>query len=212
MSQFPVSYYRNLPHLQPLGAILFLTYRLAGSLPVKVLKRLQFEREEEERQLEQDLQLQDGRKDLRARIRRKIFLKYDHALNQADTGPTWLADRRIAEIVFEAMLRRHPEEYDLICFSIMPNHVHQVFTNVRPDVPIYRTIGHLKSYTASKANRLLGRSGPFWQDESFDHAVRAGRLAKTIRYVLANPVVAGLAADWRAWPFSWLNPKIKIEI
>ena len=34
------TYVKNLPHIQPPGATLFVTYRLAGSLPASVIQRL----------------------------------------------------------------------------------------------------------------------------------------------------------------------------
>jgi len=36
-------------------------------------------------------------------------------------------------------------------------------------------LGPLKGLTAHEANRILGRTGPFWQAESYDHPVRDGR-------------------------------------
>jgi len=143
----------------------------------------------------------------RAAIRRRLFTKLDKQLENTDTGPTWLKNPDVAEIVREAILFRHPDQYELICFTIMANHVHMVFNHVRGDLPVYHILAKLKSFSARGANRVLGRQGPFWQSESFDHVVRAGRLPRTIRYVLDNPVAAGLVDDWEAWPYSWLNPE-----
>ncbi len=210
MPDFPTHYRRRLPHFQHYGAVLFLTYRLADSLPGDVLAKLRRERQASEAAAEQETIDPDRRKQLLDLIRRRIFLKFEAALNSADTGPTWMAEPAIADIVHEAILHRNPDEYDLVCFTIMPNHVHQVIINSRQDLPIYQTIGRLKSFTATKANKLLGRNGRFWQDESFDHVVREGKLEETIRYVLENPVAAGLVAQWRDWAWSWLNPRIEV--
>jgi len=103
--------------------------------------------------------------------------------------------------------RHQNNEYDLLCFCIMPNHVHQLVVNTPGDRPIYDTLGQLKSFTAKQANKRLGRSGHFWQSESFDHVVRAGKLQQTISYILKNPVAAGLVDHWRNWPYTWLNPR-----
>lgn len=83
----------------------------------------------------------------------------------------------------------------------MPNHVHAV---VRPGSHDLSSILHTwKSFTASEANRSLGRSGEFWQKESYDHIVRdESELERTVRYVVENPVNAGLA-DWR---WTWRRP------
>jgi hypothetical protein len=54
-----------------------------------------------------------------------------------------------------------------------------------------------KSFTASEANRLLRRSGAFWQREYYDHAVRDNiELTRVTRYVLENPARVGLH-EWR---------------
>jgi len=207
MSDFPTIYRRNLPHYQPYGAILFFTYRLAGSLPWHVLDSLKEEREREERRLRLSGIESTKRKPLCNMIRRNIFLKFDNELDTGNTGPTWLAQADIAELICEAIFHRHPQEYELICFCTMANHVHQVVLNIHDDAPINHPIGRLKSYTASEANKILQGKGQFWQHESSDHVVRTGKLGATIQYVLTNPVEAGLVRHWELWPHSWLNPR-----
>jgi hypothetical protein len=40
---------------------------------------------------------------------------------------------------------------------------------------------------------VLGRTGEFWQPESYDHLIRdEGGFARQVEYVLANPLRAGL--------------------
>jgi putative DNA methylase len=54
----------------------------------------------------------------------------------------------------------------------------------------------LKSYTAHEANKLLGRTGQFWQHESYDHWLRdEEELERVVAYINANPVRAGLVAQ-----------------
>ena len=62
----------------------------------------------------------------------------------------------------------------------------------------------LKGYTATQANKLLGRSGAFWQPESYDHVVRPGELPRILAYVAENPVKAGLVQEWQQWPHTYL--------
>jgi putative transposase len=60
----------------------------------------------------------------------------------------------------------------------------------------------LKGYTASQANKILGRSGTFWQDESYDHWVRdEDELRRIVEYIAANPVKAGLVREPAQWFF-----------
>jgi REP element-mobilizing transposase RayT len=55
-----------------------------------------------------------------------------------------------------------------------------------------------KSFSAQQANRMLGRTGRFWQREYFDHLVRnEGSLRRIVEYVKDNPRRAGL----QNWPW-----------
>jgi REP element-mobilizing transposase RayT len=66
------------------------------------------------------------------------------------------------------------------------------------------TIAHsIKSFTAHEANKILGRTGQFWQHEPFDRYIRnAKHYVSVIRYIEDNPVKAGLCARPEDWPFS----------
>ncbi len=57
-----------------------------------------------------------------------------------------------------------------------------------------------KSYTARMANRILGRTGAFWQREYYDRLIRnENEFERAVRYVLENPVRAGL----KNWEWVW---------
>src|SRR5207247_9218850 len=59
--------------------------------------------------------------------------------------------------------------------------------------PLASIMHSLKSYTASKINAILKRSGQFWQHESYDHWVRDDdELARIVEYIAWNPVKAKL--------------------
>jgi putative DNA methylase len=92
------------------------------------------------------------------------------------------------------------QRYQLHCFVIMPNHVHLLVT---PRVVATHWLGPLKGFTAYRANQMLGRQGrPFWQDESYDHAVRSdAEFQRICGYIERNPVSAGLVttADQFRW-------------
>ena len=53
-----------------------------------------------------------------------------------------------------------------------------------------------KGFSAREINRVLGRKGPLWMDENFDHTVRSSeQFAHFQRYLAANPVKARLRED-----------------
>jgi putative transposase len=133
-----------------------------------------------------------------------------------------MRDERVADRVAENLHRLDGEAYRLDAFSVMSNHVHTVFKPFLSDAillddcdenpqPVFtahhpgvaKIMHALKGRSARECNLILERSGPFWEHESFDHVIRSGRFDKTIRYVLNNPVKAGLVRDWQDWRWNY---------
>ena len=203
---------RNLPHWFVPGAAVFVTYRIAGTIPLPVLAET---RAKWERRLRQPPPNGVVPADHRVSCRKGFFADYDRLLD-APGGIDWLGHPPVAAILRENLYHHDGTKYHLHAYSVMPNHVHVVFTpssevygpaddaeiGERPDgrSPLSAIMHSLKSYTANRANELLGRSGQFWQHESYDHWVRdADELERIVRYIVANPVRAGLvnkATDW----------------
>jgi hypothetical protein len=58
-----------------------------------------------------------------------------------------------------------------------------------------------KRWSAEQVNKELSRTGALWQPGFHDHAVRAEEdLRALARYVIQNPVRAGLATSVRQYP------------
>lgn len=127
----------------------------------------------------------------------------DRLLDEASSGPVYLRQRIIAEMVVGA-LRYNAEtlgQYLLHAYVVMPNDVHLLIT---PAVSLPKLTRSLKGITAKRANLLLGLTGhSFWQEESYDHWVRGEReFAKIRNYVEENPVRAGLVSKAIDHPWS----------
>lgn len=201
MEHTPTYYRRNLPHYLPPYATFFVTTRLVGSLPKEALEKLNKERD---RLLKQTRLSNDRAEQERYSIHKKYFAKFDELLDRGSTGPHWLADSRIASLVSEALQYRDNKVYMLYCAIIMPNHIHMVFKIERDDIPLFKILQSLKRHTAREANKILKRSGRFWQHESYDHVVRDGaELERIIVYIFLNPQKAQLvkrAAEWK-WTY-----------
>jgi putative DNA methylase len=169
---------RRLPHRDVIGHPVFVTFRLAGSLP-----RSRFFSGGE---------INGGRS----------FVAMDRLLDEARTGPRYLLVPEVAEAVVAALKRGNAvlRHYELGSYVVMPNHVHVLAT---PRVNRARWLGPLKGFSAHEANRILRRSGSvFWQDESYDHLVKSEREFERIqRYIENNPVKAGLVTQ--AEEFRW---------
>jgi putative transposase len=91
-----VEYRRKLPHIQPDGAALFITFRLYGTQPAT--------------------SVHDGR----------TFDEADRQLERSGTGPSWLKNAQVAECVTATIRMGDQVKglYDLIAFVVRPNHVH----------------------------------------------------------------------------------------
>jgi REP element-mobilizing transposase RayT len=90
----------------------------------------------------------------------------------------------------------------------MHNHGHVVCTSLAKENDAMNSLTEIfqsfKRHTARKANEVLGRSGAFWQDESYDRIVRdQAELERIVNYVLNNPVKAGLVNHWKDWKWSY---------
>ena len=58
-------------------------------------------------------------------------------------------------------------------------------------------------FTGREINRESGKVGPFWARDYFDRFMRdEDHLARTLQYVEANPVKAGLVTEAADWLFS----------
>jgi putative transposase len=202
-------YRRNLPHFLPNDAPYFVTTRLAGSIPVEVLKKLQFQRDEELAKIaKQNKELQDLQ-ELRRQAHARYFGSFDRYLDRSETGPRWLGGPEIATLVHSEILGLDGAEYKLWASTVMSNHIHLLFSLVPEAKELYDVMKLLKGRAAIKSNRLLARHGAFWQDESYDHVVREREFARIVSYILNNPVVAGLVKHWRDWPYTYLHPSFE---
>jgi hypothetical protein len=119
-------YRRHLPHYQPSDATFFVTFRLAGSLPVAVIERIRIERELSKKRIE-GICNHKIRSDEWHEFNNEYFTRYDRLLDTSSHGPLWLREPEIAQIVHDAILFQDRKQYDLIAHCIMPNHVHMVF-------------------------------------------------------------------------------------
>jgi 1-hydroxy-2-methyl-2-(E)-butenyl 4-diphosphate synthase len=190
-----------LPHWRIPGATYVVTFRLADSLPESALADYHRRKEILMERLH-ELSSQGGsRSSLRALValRSEIvgfqdtFL--DAALNQCH-GECHLKNPKIAGLVEGALKHFDGERYTLFSWSVMPNHVHAMLRPIGKH-KLEDIVQAWKSFSAKKANEILGRSGAFWQAEYYDHLVKdADDFRSQVRYVLDNPSKGKVSARW----------------
>jgi len=169
-----------LPHFDSQDVVQFLTFRLADSLPKEAAFEL--------RQTAHPETLRDEMLD-------------------RSWGACWLKPDNVAHLVEDALLLFDGQRYRLHAWTIMPNHVHVLLTML-PGFSLGGIVSSWKRYSAREANKLLGRSGTFWQDDYWDRFIRnEEHFAATIAYIDQNPVKAGLARTADLWP--WGSARLK---
>ena len=100
----------------------------------------------------------------------------------------------------------------LHAWVIMSNHVH-ILISTLPGSPLLNVIlQNHKKFTAVQSNKLLNRTGKFWEEESFDTLIRNNdHYYNCVNYIIQNPVKAGLVKEWHAWEWTYLHPELKKE-
>ncbi len=165
-----------LPHLKAEGGIYFVTFRLADSLPQSVLNEM---------------------KHILPEARSKQIETY----LDAGHGECVLRNPEIAQMMVQALKQFDGERYVLHDWVVMPNHVH-LLIEPRGEHDLSDILHSLKSYTATEANRCLGRHGVFWQHESYDRLIRdQDEFNRCVYYVQQNPVRAHLAVAPEQYAF-----------
>jgi putative transposase len=181
---------RNLPHLYFNDGIYFITYRLADTIPLTILNELSssFKSGDDEKA-------------------KRIFRKYDSIIDSCRFGEKFLTIKEIAFICKSTLHYPDGKDYRLLCYCIMPNHIHLVFKLLDGTKGISKIMQSIKRISARKSNLLLNRAGKFWQDESFDRWIRDDKeLFYIVRYILLNPVKAGMVKNWNDWEFTYCHP------
>ena len=176
-----------LPHFDSDGAVQAIAFRLADSVP---------------RALAEQWRAEAAARGETPDLRRRIDDYQD-----AGRGACHLRRPEIARIVEDALLHFDGDRYRLLEWCVMPNHVH-VLVEQLPGRRLSDVVASWKSFTAKRANRLLGRSGRFWAADYRDRFIRDERhFAAAHRYVRENPVKAGLCAAPSDWPWSSASPR-----
>ena len=166
-----------LPHRDEDGLVQHVVFRLADSLPARVLQTIELLKREEQRAL------------------------VESALDDS-FGSALLRDPRLAQIIADALLHFANVRYLLHAWCIMPNHVHALVEPIG-DFQLGNIIKSWKAFSAARINSVARRSGRLWAADYFDRFMRTDeQLSTTIAYIENNPVTAKLCSKPSEWRFS----------
>ncbi|VEF11474.1 transposase [Pseudomonas fluorescens] len=101
---------------------------------------------------------------------------------------------------------QHQGEADSLAWVVMPDHFHWLIELQQGSLS--DLMQKTKSRTTKTVNRLTGRKVPLWQKGFHDRALRREEdLVKMARYIVANPLRAGLVqklGDYPLWDAVWV--------
>ena len=92
-------------------------------------------------------------------------------------------------------------EASTLAYVLMPDHLHWLL-QLETNIEIAKIVGRIKSLIARRCG------GAIWQPGFYDHALRKEEdLAAVARYIVANPLRAGLVSslgDYPHWDAVWV--------
>lgn len=208
-----------LPHEECDHGVIFITYRLADSLPAYVLDELNDQLNRRRRELERIIIPGNAagpaarEKEIGERLESERRQFIDHYLDRG-MGSSLLKRPEIAELLVNNWHHFHGKKYELMAYTVMPNHVHILIRM------FYLTEAHLpdiihswKSYTSHQVAKLLKNDHTYcesfpnhqlWYWDYWDRMVRDEKhLWYTMNYIIGNPVKAGLCKQPEEWQYTW---------
>jgi len=181
----------NLPHWRQTNVHYFVTTRLADSMPQEKLREWQQNRDTwlAAHGLQTPTDVHRLPEDLQHEFH-STFTKQWHGWLDAGYGECLLRRPEVRDI----LIKRLFTEPSLDAWVIMPNHLHALV--VPKDKALGDVMQSWKGGSAFEINRLLGRNGPLWQKEPYDHIVRSQAQWQHYRcYIAENPIKANLRPD-----------------
>lgn len=156
----------HLPHIDLIGHYQFITFRSYDSTD-KFLKKLA----------------------LQNKPNNKIQLDVDNYLDHSKNGA--YLNGEILNLLSQFFKNKHNYLYELIAFSIMPNHVHML---IKPFKSLPSVMQIIKGSSAKLINESMTRKGKFWANEYYDKAIRDNMHFEIVyKYIKNNPLKLGEA-------------------
>jgi REP element-mobilizing transposase RayT len=124
----------------------------------------------------------------------------------------WSMPEIARDLALESCLHANARKCKLFAAVVMLDHVHLIclpLSDSRGPFSIPEVMKAIKSESAHRINKALGRTGQVWQDESFDHVLRSNKsLQQKAAYILMNPVRAGLVRNVTDYRWLWWDQSV----
>jgi REP element-mobilizing transposase RayT len=160
--------YKKLPHIDTLEHYQFVTFRTQDSLDDYLRKIESFDLPNSKKQMQ-----------------------IDSYLDTSDVGRYF--EGEVLEYMRSYLLSLDGISYELVSFSIMPNHIHILFYQKQE---LSLILQRLKGATAKEINKILKKTGKFWASGYYDKAIRDEKHFEVVyNYIQNNPLKAGVGDE-----------------
>ncbi len=141
----------------------------------------------------------------------------NHVVSRCIEKKHLMRSRKIKDLMHE-VLNQALEKYnfELISYSIMDNHFHFYIKTLKNEETISRIMQFIKSQFARRYNRMMDRTGPFWNERFtnliIEHTTDPVQTFWTVfLYVGYNPVRSGYVTDPRQYPYGGFRAYVDRE-
>ena len=163
----PPKQYSHLPHIDLVGHYQFITFRTYDSID-EFLRKWDF-----------SPALSNQQKQL------KIDEHLDNSINGA------YLDNEVLLYMCNFLIAQDKKLYNLIAFTIMPNHIHIL---CKPLQKLSQMMQAIKGKSAFEINKILNKNGKFWANDYYDKAIRDEKhFFITYEYIKNNVLKLGEA-------------------
>ena len=113
----------------------------------------------------------------------------------------YFTDRTHVDVVFEQIVRSATENgFEIFAYCFMPDHLHLLVEGMSDASNALTFINRAKQYSGYYFKHAFGTK--LWQRYGFEHTLRDDEAALSVaRYILENPVRAGLVDRVQDYPF-----------
>ena len=151
----------HLPHIDVQGVYQFITFRTAASTDPYLLQLYGQTQNNAEKQM-----------------------AIDAHLDLSEKGAYFYTDT--LRFMFDFLIEQQLDLYTLVCFAIMPNHIHLL---IQPKERLATVMQKIKGKSAREINKRLNRSGKFWAKDYYDKGIRDERHFRVVyEYIRNNPL------------------------
>jgi glycosyltransferase involved in cell wall biosynthesis len=182
-----------LPHWQQAGKLVFVTWRLADSLPQEKLTELR-----EQKRLWELKHPKPWSATEEFAFHDQFDEQIERWLN-AGMGSCVLKEPEVRQGLIDTLHHADGKDYDMLSYVVMPNHVHLLF-RLRAGAELEKVIQAWKSISSRRIGQKTGQKGEWWQEGYRDRLIRGPEhLENVLNYIRRNAPEAKLKEGMFAW-------------